>query len=42
MTNVDGSADSDPANDPNNWRHYRYNVFEAVVPLRNVIIGKQL
>ena len=44
MTNVDGTADSNPtgANAPNNWRNYRYNVFEAVVPLRNTIIGKQL
>jgi type IV pilus assembly protein PilW len=42
MTNLDGTADSDPANDPNNWRYYRYNVFEAVVPLRNTIIGRQL
>jgi type IV pilus assembly protein PilW len=44
MTNVDGTADSDPtgANAVNNWRNYRYNVYEAVVPLRNTIIGRQL
>lgn len=42
MTNVDGTADSDEADSPNNWRHYRYNVFEAVVPLRNTLIGRQL
>ena len=44
MTNVDGTADSDPtgAGAVNNWRHYRYNVYEAVVPLRNTIIGRQL
>lgn len=38
MTNVDGTADSGSANlGVNNWRNYRYNVFEVVVPLRNVI-----
>ena len=42
MTNVDGTADDDPADTVNNWRHYRYNVFEAVVPLRNTILGRQL
>jgi type IV pilus assembly protein PilW len=46
MTNVDGTADSDPGDpakgDVNNWRNYRYNVFEAVVPLRNALIGRQL
>jgi len=42
MTNVDGTADDDPADTINNWRHYRYNVFEAVVPLRNTLLGRQL
>jgi type IV pilus assembly protein PilW len=44
MKNVDGTADSDPtgAGAVNNWRNYRYGVFEAVVPLRNTIIGRQL
>jgi type IV pilus assembly protein PilW len=42
MTNLDGTADSDDADSPNNWRYYRYNVFEAVVPLRNTILGRQL
>lgn len=44
MLNVDGTADSNPTggNAPNNWRNYRYNVFEAVVPLRNTILGRQL
>jgi type IV pilus assembly protein PilW len=49
MTNVDGTADSfggglacapgaEPANpNPNNWRQYRYRVFETTVPLRNHI-----
>ena len=37
MRNVDGSADSfGPAvPDPNNWRYYRYRVYERVIPLRN-------
>jgi type IV pilus assembly protein PilW len=39
MTNVDGTADSWTSADPvpNNWRYYRYRVFEKVIPLRNVI-----
>lgn len=41
MTNVDGSADSfGPAQpDPNNWRYYRYRVYQKVIPLRNMIWG---
>jgi type IV pilus assembly protein PilW len=42
MTNVDGTADTNPTGSVNNWRHYRYNVFETVVPIRNTIIGRQL
>ena len=40
MTNLDGTADSGAAVASlgvNNWRNYRYNVFEVVVPLRNMI-----
>ena len=39
MTNVDGTADSFSATtvDPNNWRYYRYRVYERVIPLRNMI-----
>jgi type IV pilus assembly protein PilW len=40
MRNVDGSADSNTANDPNNWRHYRYRVYEKVIPLRNMLWGQ--
>lgn len=36
MTNVDGGADTNPG-DANDWRHYRYRVFQGVVPLRNVL-----
>ena len=44
MTNADGAADTfggcteNPAS-PNNWRRYRYSVYETVVPLRNMIWG---
>lgn len=39
MTNVDGSADSfGPATpDPNNWRYYRYRVYERVIPFKNML-----
>jgi len=41
MTNVDGSADSYGPTDvnPNNWRYYRYRVYERVIPLRNMLWG---
>jgi type IV pilus assembly protein PilW len=47
MTNVDGAADPYPvalpptcnAADPNDWRRYRYSVYETVIPLRNMIWG---
>ena len=40
MTNIDGSADSGASDtSPNNWRFYRYTVYEKVVPLRNMIWG---
>lgn len=41
MTNVDGTPDSFGAAqntpDPNNWRFYRYRVYERVIPLRNML-----
>jgi type IV pilus assembly protein PilW len=42
MTNVDGSADTfggcaENPPSPNNWRHYRYRVYETAIPLRNLI-----
>ena len=40
--NADGaSKDSFKAGDadPNNWRNYRYRVYQTIVPLRNVIWG---
>src|SRR5690606_35258568 len=44
MRNVDGTNDSysdcNGTNaDPNNWRTYRYRVYETVIPLRNMIWG---
>lgn len=46
MTNADGTADTGTAcvagtapatPEPNNWRQYRYRVFETTVPIRNHI-----
>ena len=41
MTNVNGSADTFGPNDadPNNWRFYRYRVYEKEILLRNVMWG---
>jgi type IV pilus assembly protein PilW len=39
MKNVDGTPDSAAFGDPNNWRHYRYRVYERVIPLRNMLWG---
>lgn len=38
LTNLDGTADSNP-DSPNDWRHYRYSVYETTIPLRNMIWG---
>lgn len=38
MTNVDGTPDTNP-NSPENWRRYRYRVYETVIPVRNAIWG---
>lgn len=41
MTNVDGTPDAfgDNDADPNNWRFYRYRIYERVIPLRNMLWG---
>jgi type IV pilus assembly protein PilW len=46
MANVDGSAPNaselaciETPPSPNNWRRYRYSVYETVIPLRNMIWG---
>lgn len=43
MRNVDNTADSFAASEPsaNNWRNYRYRVYERVIPLRNMVWGTQ-
>ena len=38
MTNLDGTADTNPGN-ANDWRHYRYRVYDVVIPLRNMLWG---
>jgi type IV pilus assembly protein PilW len=38
MLNVDGTADSTPG-DANDWRNYRYRVYESTVAMRNMIWG---
>jgi len=38
MTNVDGTADTTPGN-ANDWRRYRYRVYETIIPLRNLVWG---
>lgn len=38
MTNLDGTADNTP-NSANDWRHYRYRVYQVTIPLRNMIWG---
>jgi hypothetical protein len=40
MKNVDGTLDADIIGSPNNWRYYRYRVYEKIIPLRNVIWGQ--
>jgi type IV pilus assembly protein PilW len=41
LRNVDGTADSGAgALGPNNWRNYRYRVYETTVALRNVLWGR--
>jgi type IV pilus assembly protein PilW len=41
MKNLGGGLDSHAPGDavPDNWRYYRYRVYEKVIPLRNVLWG---
>ena len=48
MTNLDGTSDSyttstltSPSKNPNDWRHYRYKVYESIIPLKNVMWGSR-
>jgi len=38
-SNVDAAPQIDLSNDPN-WQHYRYRVFQTIIPLRNMIWAK--
>ncbi len=38
--NVDAAPKIDLSNDPD-WQHYRYRVFETIIPLRNMIWAKE-
>lgn len=40
MANAFGAESSNVAGSPTNWQHYRFRVYEKVVPLRNVMWGK--
>jgi len=43
ITNLDGSASSTSPTDPaDNWRNYRYRVYETVIPLRNMLWGSRI
>lgn len=43
ITNLDGSASGTSPTDPaDNWRNYRYRVYETVIPLRNMLWGTQI
>ena len=39
MTNVDGTPDTNVFGSPNNWRYYRYRLYERVIPIRNMLWG---
>ena len=39
MRNVDGTVDTNVFGSPNNWRYYRYRLYERVIPIRNMIWG---
>jgi type IV pilus assembly protein PilW len=34
---ADSFAGSPTTADPNNWRYYRYRVYERVIPLKNML-----
>ncbi len=43
VTNLDGTASSTtPANAVDDWRNYRYRVYETVIPLRNILWGSNI
>ncbi len=43
ITNLDATASSGTPTDPaDNWRNYRYRVYETVIPLRNMLWGSNI
>jgi type IV pilus assembly protein PilW len=43
ITNLDGTASATTATDPaDDWRRYRYRVYETLIPLRNMLWGTQI
>lgn len=43
VTNLDGTAsNTTPASPADNWKNYRYRVYETVVPLRNILWGSNI
>lgn len=43
ITNLDGTASATSPTDPaDNWRRYRYRVYETLIPLRNMLWGTQI
>jgi len=43
ITNLDGTGSGSSPTDPaDNWRHYRYRVYETVIPLRNMLWGSNI
>lgn len=43
ISNLDGSVSTGNPTDPaDNWRNYRYRVYETVIPLRNMLWGAQI
>ena len=39
MHDLNGLSDTNVVGSPNNWRYYRYRVYEKVIPLRNMLWG---
>lgn len=43
ITNLDGTASATTPTDPaDDWRRYRYRVYETLIPLRNMLWGTQI
>lgn len=42
MTDLDSTSTDSAPDGPNNWRRYRYRVYEVTIPLRNMLWGTDL